>query len=63
MSEEGNKAYALFSKLSSVIEKFSHDGNGIFEQMAADDEYMKTDSLDVKRSSTKNLDESIVKKS
>ena len=37
MSEEGNKAYALFSKLSSVIEKFSHDGNGIFEQMAADD--------------------------
>ena len=59
MSEEGNKAYTLFSKLSSVIEKFSHDGNGT----AADDEYIKTDSLNVKRSNTKNLDKIIVKKS
>ena len=62
MSEEGNKVYTLFSKLLSVIEKFSHDGNGMFDQMAADDEYIKTDSLNVKRSNTKNLDKSIVKK-
>ena len=35
------------SKLSKVADTFGHDGNGIFDQMAAKDEYLRTDSLRV----------------
>ena len=38
-------AMKFMSKLSEVVDKFSHDGNGIFDQMAADDEYLKTETI------------------
>ena len=47
-------AITFMSKLSDVADKFSHDGNGIFDQMAADDEYLKTMSLNVKNNTVRS---------